>query len=169
MAALRYILIGVVLAALGVLIAVQVMRNNIGQRAKVTIAGETFQLELATDATARERGLMGRDSIEESGGMLFIFPDSQRRSFWMGHCDIDIDLLFLNEAARIVAVHEMKAEPPQGPEETDAEYRERLPDYPSAAPAQFAIELQTGTLARLNIRAGDRVELDYRGLKQLAR
>jgi len=170
-APLRYILIAIALLALGVLFWLQLARDSTGTggRETVTIAGETFSLEVAADASLRERGLMGREEIEPHEGMIFVFPRAERRSFWMGHCLVDIDLIFLNEAGRVVAIHAMTAEAPQGSDESDQEYRDRMPDYPSGGPAQFAIELRSGTIARLGIEIGDRIDLDFRPLKQLAR
>lgn len=171
MASIRYILIAIVLIALGVLVWLQLDSSPAGGggREALTIAGETFSLEVAADDASRERGLMGRTEIPTDEGMIFIFPRAERRSFWMGHCLIDIDVMFLNEAGRVVAVHAMTAEPPQGPNESDAAYRDRMPDYPSGAPAQFAIELRSGTIERLGIEIGDRIDLDFRRLKELAR
>jgi hypothetical protein len=61
-------------------------------REEVVIAGEVFKLEIAADARSRARGLMERTEIDEHGGMLFIYRDVRRRSFWMKNCLVDIDL-----------------------------------------------------------------------------
>src|SRR5438552_14383164 len=63
---------------------------------KVIIAGEQFNLEIAADGAAREKGLMGRDHIDPHGGMVFIFPIAQTHEFWMKNCPIDIDVIFLD-------------------------------------------------------------------------
>jgi len=138
-------------------------------REVVVIGGERFRLEVAADPESRRRGLMERSSLEPDGGMLFVFPESRLRSFWMGHCLIDIDLIFLDAGARVTAMHAMRAEAPQGPNESDADYRRRLPGYWSDAPAQYAIELAGGTLGRLPLRVGDRVALDAGRLAARAR
>ena len=53
---------------------------------KIAIAGETFSLELALDTPSRVRGLMDRLAIDPHGGMIFVFPDAEERSFWMANC-----------------------------------------------------------------------------------
>jgi uncharacterized membrane protein (UPF0127 family) len=172
MAALRYLLIALVLIALAVLGWRQLgigHGSGGGGLERVTIGGRTFALEVAADADSRERGLMGRSEIADDGGMLFIFPDAARRSFWMGHCEVDIDVMFLNEAGRVLAIHEMTAESPQQPDESDLAYRDRMPGYESGGLAQFAIELRGGTIAQLGIETGDRIDLDFRRLKRVAR
>jgi hypothetical protein len=135
----------------------------------VVIGGETFHLERAADEAAREQGLMRRAALPEDGGMLFVFPQVARRSFWMGHCLVDIDIMFLDARGRVTALHRMKAEPPQDPGESDLAYDARMPRYESVYPAQFAIELPAGSLDRLGIRVDDRIELDLQRLKDLAR
>ncbi len=135
----------------------------------VEIAGERFTLELALDEPARIRGLMERAEIEPGNGMLFVFPDSRERSFWMANCLADIDLMFLDTRGTVTAVHEMKTESPQGPDESQYEYERRLPHYWSNGPARFAIELTAGSLDRLKVRVNDRIALDLPRLKALAR
>lgn len=132
--------------------------------ARVVIAGERFELELALDPAARNRGLMYRDHIDADGGMLFVFPGSYPRRFWMANCLVDMDILFLDDEGFVTTVREMFAEPLQRDNESPAEYFARLPRYPSNGPARFAIELRHGTTARLGIAVGDRVEMDINEL-----
>jgi uncharacterized membrane protein (UPF0127 family) len=133
----------------------------------VRIGGRTFRLELAADRKSRLRGLMGRERVDENGGMLFIFKYGRARAFWMADCLIDLDLIFLDRQGRIIALHEMKAEPPQQPGETRAAYARRLRRYPSRSVAWFAIELKAGSIQRLALKPGTQVELDARRLKSL--
>ena len=136
---------------------------------RVSIAGETFLLELSVDERSRIRGLMDRTSIDPEGGMLFVFPDADLRSFWMSHCYIDIDLIFLDSRGTITAIHEMTVELPQEPDETPWEYESRLRHYWSNGPARFAIELAAGSIKRLDIHTNDRIVLDLPTLRSLAR
>lgn len=135
----------------------------------VTIDGRTFELEIAADAAAIQRGLMHRETIPDGTGMLFIFPDAQPRGFWMKNCLTDIDIIFLDPGGRVTATHHMKAEPLRRADETVLEYEGRLKTYPSRWPAQFAIELPPGTLDQLNVRFEDKIDLDLDRLKALAR
>lgn len=148
--------------------------------AKVTLSGRTFELELALDDEKRFTGLSGRESIPEDGGMLFVFPDSKVRSsaFVMRDCPVDIDIIFLDRSARIIAMHAMKAEPPRAEDEKELDstgvnqkYESRLKKYPSRFPTQYVIELKGGTLAELNppLKTGQKITLDEAGLKKRAR
>jgi uncharacterized membrane protein (UPF0127 family) len=135
----------------------------------ITINGETFVVEVARDPAAREQGLMHREEVPADGGMLFIFPNAEQRAFWMGNCLVDIDIAFIDAGGRVTAIHTMKAESPRRTDETEADYRRRLPEYPSGYPAQFALELKAGSLDRLNVRIEDKITLDLDRLKGLAK
>ena len=135
----------------------------------VVIAGETFRLEPAVNAKTRQRGLGGREKIEDHGGMLFVCPDTQRRSFYMKDCLIDIDIMFLDDRGRITALHKMKKEPPRRADETVRAYEQRLKLYPSRRLVRFAIELETGSIDRLKLKPGQTIPLDLRRLKKMAR
>ena len=127
----------------------------------VTIAGRTFDLELATTRAARYQGLSDRASIPEDGGMLFVFPDEAERSFVMRRCLVPIDLIYLDAEGRVLNTHQMTVEPYDRPEW-------QLTSYRSDGKAQYVIELRGGTLDELDLSRGDRVDLPT-GLKPRAR
>jgi uncharacterized membrane protein (UPF0127 family) len=135
----------------------------------VEIKGEEFELELSLDNASRTRGLGGRDRIDPDGGMLFVFPQPGLLSFVMRDCTTDIDLIFLDPAGYVTALHEMPVEEPQRWNESVAEYEARLTSYRSPLPAQFAIELAPGSIRRLGVRVEERITLDLARLKAMAR
>ncbi len=136
--------------------------------ATVEISGERFTLEIVADVVSRTRGLSGRTDIPADGGMLFVFPESRVRSFWMADCLVDIDIIFLDSQGRVTAMHRMKTEPPRRSDETPRAYERRLPRYSSVSVAQFAIELRAGTMDRLDIGIDRKLELDLPRLKAMA-
>ncbi|HVP73206.1 MAG TPA: DUF192 domain-containing protein [Phycisphaerales bacterium] len=135
---------------------------------KLTLGGEEFDLELAVTAEARELGLMHRDHIDDHGGMLFIYPWPQVLSYWMKNCPIEMDIVFISDKGVVVATHRMLSAPPHRAGESEAAYDNRLPRYDSRRPAQFAIELQAGTVERLKIKPGDKIEMELKRLAKMA-
>ena len=121
------------------------------------IDGRIYRLETAATDDQRARGLMQRDHLDADAGMIFIYPREQLLSFWMGHCLIDLDILFLDDRRRIVSMRTMPAEPPQGPGESDSAYSARMPRYTSSRFARYAIELPAGTIESLRLKLGDTV------------
>ena len=152
---------------------------------ELKIGTENFTLELALDDQTRFKGLSGRTEIPANGGMLFVFPDRSVNvhNFVMRDCPVDIDILYLDKAGRVVASYEMKAEavrdedekplsgPPGTPDwaKTNDKYEDRLKRYSSKFPSQFVIELKGGTIARLGIKNGDKIALDPQNLKKRAK
>ncbi|USO00291.1 MAG: DUF192 domain-containing protein [Phycisphaeraceae bacterium] len=146
---------------------------------KVDLGGQTYTLQLALDDDTRTKGLGGRESLPEKGGMLFVFPRARRLEFIMRDCFMDIDIIFLDPNGRILKMHHMPMEPPRGENEGEAgdwdpmkaanrRYEARLKHYPSAGPAEFAIEIAGGELEKLKLHVGEQVQLDTAGLKAQA-
>jgi len=138
-------------------------------RLGVLIGGEPFDLELALDPASRYRGLSGRASIPSNGGLLFVFPDSRPREFVMRDCFVPIDIAFLDERGRILAIHEMPVEAPRGADESPQAYEARLARWSSELPARFAIELAGGRLASLGVHPGQYLVFDVGALAARAR
>ncbi len=135
----------------------------------VEVGGRSFTLEVVADDESRTLGLGGRTEIPADGGMLFSFPDSRIRHFVMRDCLVDIDIIFLDAAGNITAMHHMPAEPPQTSEESDREYELRLKRYSSRFNARYAIELQGAMLENLDLRVGQTVRLPTKRLAEITR
>jgi hypothetical protein len=140
-----------------------------GETIFLAIGGETFALELALDPATRQRGLSGRTGLARNGGMLFAFGSPRPLAMVMRDCPEPIDVAFLDGEGRVVALHGMLPEPPRRDGESALEYERRLPEYPSRAPAQFAIEVAGGRLAQVGVRVGTRLRFDAAALARRAR
>lgn len=135
---------------------------------KVVVKGKTFWVEPALDEPTRIKGLGGRASIPEDGGMLFVFTFATVQQFVMRDCTFDIDIAFLDNAGRVVAFHTMLMDP-RKPGESDNDYEMRLKRYSSKFAARMALEVRGGTFATLGLKEGDILELDVEGLKRRAK
>lgn len=62
------------------------------------------KVEIAADEASRARGLMFRRSLAADQGMLFLFPDTEDRAFWMHNTVIALDIIFLDETRAVVGV-----------------------------------------------------------------
>lgn len=110
--------------------------------------GTVLTLELALTDEERARGMMFRPSLPADRGMLFVFSDSRRRSFWMKDTLIALDIVYLDEAGHVVSVS------------ADAApcYEEPCPNYLSSGPAAAVLEVNAGAAATHGLVEGTRVE-----------
>ena len=65
-----------------------------------------FNVELADDAAEQERGLMFREDLPTSAGMLFVYDRPQALSFWMRNTLIELDMIFIDPEGVVAHVHE---------------------------------------------------------------
>ena len=66
-----------------------------------------FTVELADSADERARGLMFRETMPTSAGMLFLYPVPQTASFWMKNTLIPLDMIFADRTGVVTHVHPM--------------------------------------------------------------
>ena len=116
----------------------------------VALHGHRFTVEFATNDASREHGLMKRALLPADHSMLFVFPDSQPRWFWMKDTWVPLDILYFDANRKLVS---MQLEVP--PCKTDP-----CPSYPSDRPARYVLELPAGTAQRIGATAGDRLDIE---------
>ena len=102
-----------------------------------------LQLELAQTPAQREKGLMNRKDLAPCDGMAFLFPKTGIQKFWMKNTLIPLDILFVDDTGKIVAITTGKplSEEPIGPD----------------VPVATVIEIAVGQAEKLGITTGDRV------------
>jgi uncharacterized membrane protein (UPF0127 family) len=113
----------------------------------VIFGTDTIGVEVARTASEREQGLMYRESLPEGRGMLFVFSDSQIRSFWMRNTYIPLDIAYIDENLTIIDIQPME------PQTEDP--------HPSARPAMFALEVPQGWFAKSGIEVGAQAQLVF--------
>jgi uncharacterized membrane protein (UPF0127 family) len=122
-----------------------------GPRVVITTAfGEvTVPVEVADDEAERARGLMGRESLAQDAGMVFLFPDETQGAFWMKDTLIPLSIAFYDEGGRILRILDM-----------EPCLQEPCPLYDPGVAYRGALEVNQGAFARWNVRVGDHVRLE---------
>lgn len=119
---------------------------------KIQVDTAFIMVELADDEQKRQMGLMFRDSLEANSGMLFIFPEPKKQSFWMKNCRFPIDIAYIDASRKITDIVSMM--PPESPFIPD----DSLPAYPSSVPVPYALEVPKGWFEARGIRVGATVK-----------
>jgi uncharacterized membrane protein (UPF0127 family) len=107
----------------------------------------TLTVEVADDDDERARGLMGRTSLADDAGMVFVWTEPTTGTFWMKDTLIPLSIAFWDEDGTIVAIHEMA--PCKG---------DPCPTYEAPVPYVAAAEAPAGWFAANGIAVGDAVE-----------
>ncbi|HIK18375.1 MAG TPA: DUF192 domain-containing protein [Leptolyngbyaceae cyanobacterium M33_DOE_097] len=129
--------------------------GNLGQTlpisAQVEIANQVIELEVARTPAEQAMGLMYRESLPDNRGMLFIFNPPRPVGFWMKNVRFPLDMVFLRNQKIIQIASEVppcEAKP--------------CPIYSPPGVVDQVIELRGGRAKELQLKQGDRVEVELR-------
>lgn len=113
----------------------------------------TLRAELARTPDERAYGLMERSSLPRDAGMLFLYPEPADSSagFWMFRTRIPLDIAFLDDEGRIIAIRSMV--PCESPNPAVC------PSTSPGQPFQGALEVNRGYFREHGVEVGDRVVL----------
>lgn len=116
--------------------------------------GSTVHVELATTEAEREYGLMGRTRLPEGRGMLFLHQQEKPHPYWMYHCKIGLDIVWMDADRRIVEMSP-NTPPCRGAAST-------CPQYGGNVPSQYVLELPVGDIARHHLQLGQTIQFRVR-------
>lgn len=112
-----------------------------------------FSVELADDADERAQGLMFREELAASAGMLFVYEYPQHAVFWMKNTLIPLDMVFADATGRVTHVH------------SNAVPQDETP-IDGGTDVTLVLEIRGGLAARLGIAPG--AELRHPAIAQTA-
>ena len=119
--------------------------NRLGLR-KEEFTELPLNLEVPTDIRDFNLGLMFRESLEYDSGMLFIFDEAAKQSFYMKETKIPLDIAFINEEGIIESIKELEP------------YDET--PISSEGDVICAIEANRGWFEENYIEVGDEIEIE---------
>lgn len=100
-----------------------------------------FHVEVADTGEERSRGLMFREKLASSAGMLFVYDKPESVAFWMKNTLIPLDMIFADATGTVKSVH-------SGAVPGD------LTPIRGGDGIQFVLEINGGMAKRLGITAG---------------
>lgn len=110
----------------------------------LTLDEATLRVEVVATQTERARGLMYRKHLGKDDGMLFVYPDSAPRSFWMKDTTLPLSIAFINKKGKILRIRDM----------TPLDVK----PVKSVVPASYAVEVNRGWFEANGVEVGDMVK-----------
>lgn len=113
------------------------------------IGDKVAWVEIAMSSKMRDQGLMYRHSLPKDCGMLFVYADSRRLSFWMKNTFMPLSIAFIRKDGTISEILDMTP--------TDGRPDFSLPSYKSREKVMYGLEMMQGWFEKQNIRPGMKV------------
>jgi uncharacterized protein len=108
----------------------------------------SYQVEIASSESARQRGLMYRRIMLANEGMLLDYKRPAKMAIWMKNTFIPLDIIFINMQGEITKIHEGAV-----PHST-----ERIP---SDGKVRAVLEINAGQVQEHGITVGDKIHHRY--------
>jgi len=120
---------------------------------KVCFKNVCLIAEIADDNFKRQQGLMFRKSLPENEGMLFVFDEEQRYSFWMKNMFIPLDFIWISKDKRIIDIM------------TDVKpCVDACDNLIPKEKVKYVLEVNSGFVSKHKLNLGDQVFLDTKVL-----
>ncbi|HAH19405.1 MAG: hypothetical protein A2Y00_09785 [Omnitrophica WOR_2 bacterium GWF2_43_52] len=113
---------------------------------RVCLNDVCVEAEIADIDALRQRGLMYREGLPESKGMLFVFEKEARYSFWMKNMRFPLDIIWIDKDKRIV---DIKTDVPT--------CNQTCESLTPGDKALYVLEVNAGFAKKNEIKIGDRV------------
>ena len=111
----------------------------------------TYKIDIASTAMAQAKGLSGREMLADDAGMLFVFGSAAPRYFWMHDMLIPLDVLWIRDG-HIIGLQANIPHPAANNGQTAT--------FQSNDPADMALEINAGDIAKHGLSVGQAVSID---------
>lgn len=119
----------------------------------ISIRSLKVDADIAKSADERKKGLSGRDGLEISRGMLFVFDSNSDWAIWMKNMKFPIDIIWIDENKKIVYIVQ-SALPEPGKKDS------QLTVYKPSTSAKYVLEINAGIANANNLQVGDSVNFE---------
>ncbi len=110
---------------------------------ELVVDGHEVVAELADDPAERAKGLMYRKALGTDAGMLFAYPETAQRGFWMENTQVPLSIAYIRHDGTIATIKHMVPF-----DRTSVK---------SDVPVLYALEMTRGWFEDHEVQVGDRV------------
>lgn len=111
-------------------------------------SGTVLQTEVMVEDADRAMGLMFRASLPQDRALLFVFETADFHGIWMKNCKFPIDIVWLDEARKVV--HVAEGVPPCR--------KDPCPVYQPMQRAAFVVEMNAAQARKQKVAKGATLE-----------
>ncbi len=111
----------------------------------ITVGQDVYHIEVAVTQEEQSLGLMNRKELKPDQGMIFLYKEDRKLSFWMKNTLVPLSIAFISKDGTIKEIHHMKPE--------------SLTPVNSTHSVRYALELPKGSFERSGVSVGDKIVL----------
>ena len=134
---------------LAVISAIAIFNYNLRQPDRACFKNNCFLVEVAKTSEERSRGLMFREGLDSNKGMLFVFEEEGRYSFWMKNTLIPLDIIWINQNKEVVFISE-NSQPCK---------EEPCSSIGFDGVAKYVLEINGGMAGKIGLNVNDKITL----------
>ena len=123
-------------------------------RGTIKVDDKILEVQIADTDSLRVRGLMFQDELPYNEGMLFVFEGSEIRPMWMLNMQFNLDVIWFDENANVVAIEKNV---PQCI--TTVEVVACRENGVSGDNAKYVLEVTAGFVDKFNITENSKLEI----------
>lgn len=123
----------------------------IEKQSRVCFQDHCFNVEIAVTPKQRSTGLMFREKLDSQRGMLFVFDEVGKHSFWMKSTLIPLDIIWINESSEVVFISENAQPCKESP----------CPTIEPTENAKYVLEVNGGISKEIGLAVGNRLNIEY--------
>ena len=123
-------------------------------RGTIKLGDQILEVQIADSDSLRVRGLMFQNELPYDEGMLFVFDESGTRPMWMLNMQFNLDVIWFDENANVVAIE--KDVPPC---KTTIEVVACRENGVSGDNAKYVLEVTAGFVDKFNITESSKMEI----------
>ena len=123
-------------------------------RGTIILDDKILEVQIADSDSLRVRGLMFQDELPYNEGMLFVFEGSETRPMWMLNMQFNLDVIWFDENANVVAIEKNV---PQC--KTTIEVVACRENAVSGDNAKYVLEVSAGFVDKFDITENSKLEI----------
>ena len=123
-------------------------------RGTIKVDDKILEVQIADTDSLKVRGLMFQDELPYNEGMLFVFEGSETRPMWMLNMQFNLDVIWFDENANVVAIEKNV---PQCI--TTVEVVACRENGVSGDNAKYVLEVTAGFVDKFNITENSKLEI----------